>query len=87
MSLLRPSVSPEFLREAEAFERLKPDLLKQYKGRAVAIYQGEVVMIGDTTMDVYGAVIDKFGVVPCYVDYVQEKRRVARIPSIWRVRS
>lgn len=82
----QPPVPPEFLREIEAFERLKPELLQQYKGRVVAIYQGEVVMIGDTFDDVYGAVIDKFGTVPCYVDYVQEKPRVARITSIWRVR-
>lgn len=83
---VQPPVPPEFLREVEAFERLKPELLKQYKGHVVAIYQGEVVMVGDKVVDVHSAVIDRFGAVPCYVDHVQEKPRVARITSIWRVR-
>lgn len=78
---------PEFLREAEAFARLKPELFKRYKGRVVAIHQGEVVEVGDDILTVHAAVIDKFGPVPCYVDRVTEEtvHRV-RIPSVWRKR-
>lgn len=82
----RPAAPPEFLREAEAFERLKPELLKQYKGRVVAIYQGKVVMVGENVLDVHAAVTDKFGPVPCYVDQVEETPRRVRIPSVWRKR-
>ncbi len=80
-----PSVSAEFLREMRAFEKLKPKLLKQpeYDGRVVAIYQGQVVAVGDDDMDVLGLVSDKFGYVPCYIEKVQPELRTARIPSIW----
>jgi predicted transcriptional regulator len=84
---LRPAAPPEFLREAEAFARLKPELLKQYKGRAVAIYQGEVVAVGDDRMDVLGTVLEKLGPAPCYIEWVEEQTpRRARITSTWVVR-
>lgn len=82
----QPPTPPEFLREVEAFARLKQELLKQYKGQVVAIYQGEVVMVGDNILDVHTAVTDKFGPVPCYVDYVEETLRRVRIPSVWKKR-
>ena len=79
------AVSAGFLREMRAFEKLKPKLLKQpeYSGRVVAIYQGQVVAVGDDDMDVLAMVWDKFGDVPCYIEKVQPELRTARIPSIW----
>lgn len=79
--------SPQFLREVEAFERLKPELLQQYKGRVVAIYQGQVVAVGDDVLAVHNSVIEKYGSVPCYVEWVEEQtpRRV-RTVSAWRSR-
>jgi hypothetical protein len=81
-----PSVPAEFLREVEAFEKLKPKLLKQqeYCGRVVAIHQGQVVAVGDDDMEVLGLVWDQFGEVPCYIEKVQPELRRARIPSIWK---
>lgn len=81
-----PSVPAEFLREVEAFEKLKPKLLTQqeYSGRVVAIHQGQVVAVGDDDMEVLGMVWDKLGEVPCYIEKVQPELRRARIPSIWR---
>lgn len=76
------TVPPEFLREMSAFERLKPELLKQYRGRVVAIYKEQVVAVGDDEMVVYGDVLDRLGYVPCYVDRVVEEQRVLRMPSI-----
>jgi hypothetical protein len=81
------SAPPEFLQEIAAFEKLKPELLKQYKGRAVGIYQGEVVAVGDDILSVHDTVINKFGQVPCYVEWVEEQTpRIARITSVWRKR-
>lgn len=76
---------PEFLRAIADFERLKPGLLKQYKGRAVAIYRGQVIGVGDSILGVHETVIAQFGSIPCYVEWVEEQipRRV-QITSAWR---
>ncbi len=77
----------DFEREVASFERLKPQLLKQYPGRVVAIYHEQVVAVGDDDMDVYGEVLEKVGDVPCYIERVQvETPRRARITSVWRAR-
>ena len=82
----QPSTPPEFLREIAAFEQIKPELLQQYKGRVVGIYQGQVVAVGDDVLAVHDMVVAKFGPVPCYVEWVEEQtpRRV-RMVSAWRV--
>lgn len=81
-----PSAPPEFLREAAAFAQLKPELLKQYKGRVVAIHQGKLVAVGDDRMAVLGMVLEKLGSVPCYIEWVEEQTpRRARITSTWVV--
>jgi hypothetical protein len=83
----QPAVAPEFLQEVAAFERLKPQLLQQYAGRVVAIYQGSVVGVGDDVLAVHNAVIEKYGPVHCYVEWVEkETPRRVRIASAWRKR-
>ena len=76
-----------FETELAHFERLKPQLLQQYPGRFVAIYQGEVVAVGDDKMDVLATAEEALGNVPFCVSQVTENgpRRV-RIPSAWIVR-
>lgn len=76
-----------FERELAHFERLKPQLLQQYPGRYVAIYQGEVVAVGDNKMDVLAMAEAALGNVPFCVSQVTEggPRRV-RMPSAWVVR-
>jgi len=56
--------------------------LEHYQGQVVAIYQGQVVEIGDDKMEVLGRVMEKFGNVPCYIEWVEPNvpRRV-RLPS------
>jgi hypothetical protein len=78
---------PDFEREVAAFERLKPELLKTYKGRVVAIHQGQVVAVGDDRMAVLDTVLEKLGPVPCYIEWVEEEtpRRV-RMTSTWIAR-
>ncbi len=76
-----------FRAEAAAFERMRPDLRKQFPGRVVAIYQGEVVANGEDKMAVFEAVLQKCGPVTCYIDSVEPSsaRRVS-LPSAWIAR-
>ena len=77
----------EFDQEVAAFERLKPTLLKQHAGRAVAIYHNQVVTVGDDKMSVLTEVLAQFGPVPCYIEWVApETPRRTRIPSAWVAR-
>lgn len=62
---------PSLPGEVAAFERLKPTLQEQYGGQAVAIYQGQVVAAGDDKMAVLGRVLDEYGPVPCYIEWVE----------------
>lgn len=73
-----------FERDVAAFEALDPQIQDQYAGRAVAIYQGQIVADGDSKLAVLDAVFTRFGQVPCYVDWVKPNgpRRV-RVPSVW----
>jgi hypothetical protein len=73
-----------FEREVAAFEALDPQVQEQYAGKAVAVYQGQVVADGDSKLAVLDAVLTRFGQVPCYVDWVKPSgpRRV-RVPSVW----
>ncbi len=70
--------------EIEAFKRMYPELLREYKGKVVAIYKGQVAAVGDTRNEVLKSVWERFGPVPCYIERVGEDipRRV-RIPSGW----
>jgi hypothetical protein len=73
-----------FEQEVAAFEALDPQIQDQYAGRAVAIYQWQIVADGDSKLAVLEAVFARFGQVPCYVDWVLPSRpRRARVPSVW----
>lgn len=76
-----------FEREVAAFKALKPELLKQYPGQYVAIYQGQVVGHGDNRLALVKEVYNQFGEVPCYVEKVSlEPLRRVRIPSVWKAK-
>jgi len=76
-----------FEREIDAFNALKPELLAQYPGQYVAIYQGQVVVNGDNRLALVKEVYSQFGEVPCYVEKVTlEPLRRVRMPSIWKVK-
>ena len=82
-----PAVPAGFEHEVAAFERLKPALQEQYSGRAVAVFQGQVIAAGDDKMAVLGAVLKTHGPVQCYIEWVEpEVPRQARIPSAWVTR-
>ncbi len=69
-----------FRREAEAFEQMKPELLRTHPGQAVAIYQGKIVAVGATKAEVYEQVTDRFGEAPVFIHIVQEHARVYKMP-------
>lgn len=46
----RPT-NPELAAEFDAFERMLPELMKQYAGKYVALHNGEVVVAGATRTD------------------------------------
>lgn len=62
---------PEFEQEIMAFEQMKPALLEQYPGQAVAIYQGKVVATGKNRMDALRNAEKLFGAIHCYVEWVE----------------
>jgi hypothetical protein len=74
-------------REMNAFERLRPELLKQYPGQYVGIYQERVVGTGEDQFALLKQVYAEFGQVICYIDKPDRSLiRKARIPSTWIVR-
>ena len=79
----------DFEAEIAAYERLRPELLKRYQGRVVAIAQGQVVEVGDkqdTKMSVLTRVRARLGNIPCYIEYVEANTpRRARVPSSWAI--
>lgn len=69
-----------FEREQQAFERLKPELLQTHRGQWVAIYQGKVVEAGQDRSQVLDSVYDRLGYVPVYVQQVEQRPRVYKLP-------
>ena len=77
----------DFEREVAAFRKLEPELMEQFPGKAVAIYQGKVIASGDDKMQVLARVQEELGAVHCYIEWVEPSRpRRVRISSIWNVR-
>lgn len=82
-----PAAMEVFEREIAAFKALKTQLLEQYPEQYVAIYQGQVVQVGDNRLALVKQVYDQFGEVPCYVEKVTaEPLRRVRVPSVWKIR-
>jgi PHD/YefM family antitoxin component YafN of YafNO toxin-antitoxin module len=69
-----------FEREREAFERLKPELLRTHRGQCVAILNGQVVESGSDKIEVLDRVYERFGYRPVYVQWVEERPRVYKVP-------
>lgn len=72
---------PEFEAEKAAFERLEPSLAATYKGRYVAIKDGQMVDNDGDKMTLITRVHSTFGYGPIYVHKVGEPLRVAKIMS------
>lgn len=85
-TLSEPAKHPEldiFLRQREAFMKMKNDLLKDstYVGKFVAVYREEVVDFDEDNRKLARRVYDKFGYVPIYIGKVQQERSVGEMSS------
>jgi hypothetical protein len=69
-----------FEQERTAFQHLLPELLHSHPGKVVAIYQGQVVEVGEEIGDTLDKVYDRFGYIPCYVQRVQTAPRIYKFP-------
>jgi hypothetical protein len=69
-----------FEREREAFEHLKPELLRTHRGQCVAILNGQVVESGSDKIEVLDRVYARFGYRPVYVQRVEEQPQIYKIP-------
>jgi hypothetical protein len=69
-----------FEQEQQAFERLKPELLRTHRGQWVAIYQGKVVEAGQDRSQVLDNFYSRFGYVPVYIQQVEEQPRIYKLP-------
>jgi antitoxin (DNA-binding transcriptional repressor) of toxin-antitoxin stability system len=67
-------------REHAAFNQMLPELLNQYPGRVVAIYNGQVVGVGDDEAAVWEEARRRFKGVPIYVQVVEYPPRVYKMP-------
>jgi len=75
-----------FEREVAAFERMLPELLREYRGRVVAIHNGQVVEVGDSKVEVSERVHQRLGDVTVYVQRVSEHPRIYKFPYFKVVR-
>jgi hypothetical protein len=79
---LVPAMDQRWLQEYREFDRMLPELMKTYRDRFVAIYNGGVVAVADTFTDTALEAYKKVGYVPLHVGLVTEKSPVtARLPS------
>jgi antitoxin (DNA-binding transcriptional repressor) of toxin-antitoxin stability system len=74
-------ISPDFLRQWEAFQRLRPELLKKYAGQWVAIVNEQVADVGPDFSTVARRTYAKLGNVPMCISEVLEEPRVYRMTA------
>jgi len=69
------------MKEAAAFRRRLPRLLRTYEGEYVALYQGRVAGHGSDDEELAGRMYQELGDVPFYIARVEEAPVVCDIPS------
>jgi hypothetical protein len=70
---LPAGVEDKWRAEQQAFRRLLPALLKQYRDEYVAIHEGNVVASGSDKLEVAGRAYTQIGYVPIYVGHVTDQ--------------
>jgi len=70
-----------FEEEKRAFERLKPELMKNHRGEYVVIRDGKAVLFGRNKAELARKAYEKFGYRPLYIGLVQEGPEVVHIPT------
>jgi dCTP deaminase len=91
-SLRRPEAEPShwrrlpknlasFEREEQAFERLKPQLLKTHRGQYVAIRDERAVLFGANKTELAKRVYEEFGYRPLYIGLLEQGAEVVHVPT------
>ncbi|HFQ93660.1 MAG TPA: hypothetical protein ENK32_06600 [Anaerolineae bacterium] len=76
-------IDQSFAREVAAFERQRDNLLKQYAGKYVAIYQGKVATSGEEKLALLDQVRQQYGNIVCYIEKVTPNSpRTVHMPSV-----
>lgn len=70
-----------FQREKQAFERLKPELLKTHRGQYVVIREGKLVLFGNNKTELAKQAYSQFGYGPLYIGLVEEGPEVVHMPT------
>jgi hypothetical protein len=73
-------------REYRAFLAMLPDLLSSFRGRHVAIHEGQVVDSDADDVALVRRVHERVGYVPIYVGLVTDQPRVVRWPHFQEIR-
>lgn len=78
-----PDVSELFIKERDAFLRMKNELLDHeiYRGKFVAIYKGAIVDFAENKTDLAKRVYSKFGYVPIYIAKVEKEHAAGEMSS------
>lgn len=75
------SLEEPFAAEERAFQQKHRQLLQQYEGQFVALYQGRVVGHGSDDEELAHRMFAKFGDVPFYIAKVEKEPTVYELPS------
>lgn len=68
-------------KELEAYERMKPELLRKYQGKVVAIKDGRLVGVYNSEEEAFNDVLKKYGFVPVLIKRIKEGESPVEIPS------
>src|ERR1700730_16478169 len=84
---LPPPAQGKWQREYEAFQRLRPELLRTHHGQYVVIHNGQVVDSGTVHPGLALRFFTRYGNVPVHIGLVTtEPEPVARIPHYRELR-
>jgi len=67
--------------ELRAYECMKEELLRKYKGKVVAIKDGKVIGVYDSEEEAFNDVVRKYGLVPVLIKRVVDKEVPEHIPA------
>ena len=83
-----PPAADKFEREQAAFHRLLPDLLTTHRGQYVAIHDGQVIAVGNSSVGVLTAAEKTHpGTLPLDCFVTDQPQPPERLPSIRAVRA
>lgn len=68
-------------KELKAYEEMKEELLKKYRGKVVAIKEGKLLGVYESEEDAFRDVLEKYGLVPVLIKRVVDKEKPEEIPS------